>query len=88
MAILLEYRNKPYSVIDRFSKSEMKSILFETYISLGEMDSYEKVNERSKKFLSQLNSNISKEGYVLRKKTLTLINKLQVRYEAKEADKQ
>ena len=86
MAILLEYYNKLYSTIDRFSNSKMKGILFETYVSLGDMDSYEKVNKKWKNFLSQLNSNISEEGYVLREKILTLIDKLEARYEAEEAN--
>ena len=86
MAIPLEYRNKPYSAINRFFNSKMKGILFKIYVSLGNIDFYEKVNERSKKFLSQLNSNISKERYILREKTLTLIDQLQARYEAEETN--
>ena len=51
---------------------------------MGDTEAYEKVNERSKKYLLQLNTSISEEGYVLREKILTLIDILQARFDTRE----
>ena len=86
-AISIKYQNKLDLAIDQFFNRKLKGILFEVYISLGDIEAYEKVNERSKKYLLQLNTSISEEGYVLREKTLTLIDILQARFEVREMNK-
>ena len=78
------YRNKSKTAIEKLLNTEIKEILFKTYIMLDDKKSYDKVNKRSWKYLSKLNSSISKEGYILREKSLILIDKLQARYESEE----
>ena len=67
--------------IIKLSNSELKGILFEAYLSLGDKEAYDKVNERSKQYLAKINSGISEEGYIIREMSLELVEKLHMRYD-------
>ena len=53
-----------------FPSSVIKGILFEYYLTIGDIEAYEKVNKQSKKYTTKLKQSISEEGYVLRERLL------------------
>ena len=60
--------------------AQLKGWLFDFYSSQGNLEAYNKINERILEYKNKISKGISEEGYILRERILQLEDKFSTNY--------
>ena len=81
ITFLSKYKSLSLSLLKKIPTSELKGILLKVYSTIRDKKVYIRVNQRLECYLIKINTSISEEGYVIRKNTLWLMDRIQEEYE-------
>ena len=71
-----QYKNLLLSQIKRLPNAELKEFLFSYYSLIGDINTCNAINARSRRYLQKLNEGISKEDFMIREQLLEKENNI------------